>query len=78
MMPLGNIVNCATIGNDISAELPLAAQNIGHQFFVRAARLGVRAIVSTHHRVCLSFNDGGAKGGQIRFAQISFIYLCVE
>src|SRR5436190_12348885 len=71
-MTLPDIADRTAIRDYITVEAPLAAQNVDHQSLVSATGFSVRAVVSTHHRICSRLNYGGAKRGQISLAQISF------
>ena len=62
---LVDIDDRAAIGDDITFEVPLAAELVLKQEFVGACGLAVDAVVGAHDGGGLGLCDGGAEGGQI-------------
>src|SRR5206468_11748574 len=60
-----NVVNRIAIGNHIAIELPGAAQLVDEKEVVGACGLAVDAVVGTHHRLGLAFDNRRAECGQI-------------
>src|SRR3989442_264613 len=71
-MAFPDVADRTAVRDDITIKAPLLTQDVCHQCLICAAWFTVRAVVSAHDRLRLAFDDGGAKGGQVRFAQISF------
>ena len=62
-MPAENILNRATVGDDIPSKVPLPAQLILKQELIGARGLAVDGVIGAHHRPGLAFNYGGAEDG---------------
>ena len=48
VVALVDVPDCAAVGDDVAAKIPLAPQYVNEQMRVRAARLAVRAVVGAH------------------------------
>src|ERR1043165_2320711 len=71
-MPLVDVVDCATIGNYIAVEAPLATQHVAEQMCIGARRLAVYAVVSAHHGGSPSFHDSGPESRPVSLTHIAF------
>src|SRR5688572_24994956 len=72
-MPLVDVVDCATIGNYIPVEPPLATQHVPEQLCARTGRLAVYAVVSTHHGGRARFHNSRTESRPVSLTHIAFV-----
>ncbi len=72
-----DVAHRAAVGNNIALEPPCTAKQSLKQELVGTGRLSIDAVVRTHHRSGVTFDNGGTKRRRIRIQLIMLCYIHV-